>query len=614
MLLRPANATWFELLTGRDDLAPALRCLAATGQVELESHTDGLAAHQLPALRAAIEEYHRLAQQYAAYWPAAASAPVARRREPEQISNEALAQLHTWVSSADSSIVCLQRLAHEQTEIELIQPLFARARAGLPNLGLFGRSGPLLASHVYLLAPKTGALDIPPVVLVDRIECGEQTYMLAVGPCAQMAALDDELIAVKAQRLVFPESLPADPVAVTALLSVRLEQITGQAAELRSRLSQFDQVHGIAAALADLAFIQWFVNQVPELAGTPHFAWITGWTSDPSGSRFEATLRRAQVHYLLHFPQAPRDIVAPILQRNPRWARPFEVFGGLLGVPAANEADPSMILALLTPLMFGFMFGDVGQGAVLVAAGLGLRRRYPATALLIPGGIAAMAFGVLFGSVFAREDILSALWLRPMQQPLTLLGVSVAGGSAIILLGLVLDAVQHYWVGQARLWWATRAGLGLCYLGLIGSTLDRHALWSIPAGLLWYCIGDGAGAPSRLRRLGVSLGEALETLLQLFVNTLSFVRVGAFALAHAGLAAAVFALAGGIDARPIALLALALGNALLIVIEGLVVGIQTTRLVLFEFFIRFLRGSGRPFRPLHNPPPINIMAHFRKST
>ncbi|MEP6884825.1 MAG: ATPase, partial [Gammaproteobacteria bacterium] len=106
---------------------------------------------------------------------------------------------------------------------------------------------------------------------------------------------------------------------------------------------------------------------------------------------------------------------------------------------------------------------------------------------------------------------------------------------------------------------------------------------------------------SRLRRLGVSLGEALETLLQLFVNTLSFVRVGAFALAHAGLAAAVFALAGGISARPIALLALALGNALLIVIEGLVVGIQTTRLVLFEFFIRFLRGSGRPFLPLHSP-------------
>jgi V/A-type H+-transporting ATPase subunit I len=107
--------------------------------------------------------------------------------------------------------------------------------------------------------------------------------------------------------------------------------------------------------------------------------------------------------------------------------------------------------------------------------------------------------------------------------------------------------------------------------------------------------------------IGASVGEALETLLQLFVNTLSFVRVGAFALAHAGLASAVSSLAAGIGSRPIAILALALGNALLILIEGLVVGIQTTRLVLFEFFIRFLRGSGRQFHPLQSPPPTSTM-------
>lgn len=612
MLLRPANAAWFELLTGREDLAPALRCLAITGQVELESHSDVSATYNLPTLRAAIDEYRRLALRYATYWPTAAGASVERRREPELIASEALAQLRTWGLSADPLIVSLQRLAHEQTEIELLQPLLAQSRAALPSLALFERAGPLLACRIYVLAPKTGAWDIPPAVLMDRVECGEQTFLLVVGACQQVAALDDNLDAVKAQRLEIPELLPADRATAVEFLRARVEQISSQAREMRSRLSQLDQVHGIAAALADLAFIQWFVNQVPELAGTQHFVWITGWTSDATGLRLKAWLRQARVHYLLHFAKAPREIVAPILQHNPRWARPFEVFGRLLGVPAANEADPSMILALLTPLMFGFMFGDVGQGAVLVALGLTLRRKYPATALLIPGGIAAMAFGALFGSVFAREDILSAVWLRPMQQPLTLLGVSVAGGSAIILLGLVLDAAQHYWRGQARLWWATRAGLVLCYLGLIGSSLDGHALWSIPAGLAWYCIGDGAKAKSRIRHLGLSLGEALETLLQLFVNTLSFVRVGAFALAHAGLAAAVIALADGIKLRPVALLALALGNALLIVIEVLVVGIQTTRLVLFEFFIRFLHGSGRPFRPLRTPPLIDTMNPLRK--
>lgn len=98
-------------------------------------------------------------------------------------------------------------------------------------------------------------------------------------------------------------------------------------------------------------------------------------------------------------------------------------------------------------------------------------------------------------------------------------------------------------------------------------------------------------------------GHLLESGLQLLTNTLSFARVGAFALAHAALSAAVVTMA---DAAPLWLAAiiLLLGNLVVIVLEGLVVSIQTTRLVLFEFFNRFLRGSGRVFEPLPAPPPL----------
>jgi V/A-type H+-transporting ATPase subunit I len=91
--------------------------------------------------------------------------------------------------------------------------------------------------------------------------------------------------------------------------------------------------------------------------------------------------------------------------------------------------------------------------------------------------------------------------------------------------------------------------------------------------------------------------------MQLLVNTLSFARVGAFALAHASLSEAVVSMA---DAAPLlaGALILVLGNLLIIVLEGLVVSIQTTRLVLFEFFNRFLRGTGRVFRPLPMPPAV----------
>jgi V/A-type H+-transporting ATPase subunit I len=99
-----------------------------------------------------------------------------------------------------------------------------------------------------------------------------------------------------------------------------------------------------------------------------------------------------------------------------------------------------------------------------------------------------------------------------------------------------------------------------------------------------------------------ALGELVERLLQLLINTLSFARVGAFALAHAGLSSAIVALAGAAGHPLAAALVLIVGNLVVIVLEGLVVSIQTTRLVLFEFFARFLQGSGRVFRPLPLPP------------
>jgi V/A-type H+-transporting ATPase subunit I len=89
--------------------------------------------------------------------------------------------------------------------------------------------------------------------------------------------------------------------------------------------------------------------------------------------------------------------------------------------------------------------------------------------------------------------------------------------------------------------------------------------------------------------------------MQILVNTLSFARVGAFALAHSALSAAVVTVAAAAGSVPGWLLVMVLGNLLIIGLEGLVVSIQTTRLVLFEFFNRFLVGTGRVFRPLPAP-------------
>jgi V/A-type H+-transporting ATPase subunit I len=613
--LRPVNAVWFELLIARGDLASALGCLAAGADIELESQSHGSVGDLLPRLRSALDEYERLARDYAAYWPNQSVWSAEGHAEPETVSAAALEHLRAWASAADPLIRDLQKLRHERAELAYLERLLSKSPVPLPALDLLFGAGGVLAGRIYLLEPNTKLPTLPESVLAQRIDCVEQAFLLAVGLGEHIRALDEGLQALKTRRLELPSAVGGVGGDDTLpRLEARLAEIARTTHQLGAQMSALDLEHGLGTALADMTLIRWFADHVPEFARTGHFVRITGWTGDPSGRGPDARLRGAGIHYLIHFADPPQKSTPPLVLRNPRWGRPFEWFARLLGTPGPNEADPSLLLAVLAPLMFGFMFGDAGQGAVLVAAGFVLRRRFAAAELLIAGGIASTIFGALFGSVFAQEGILPALWLHPLQKPLTLLGVSLAGGGAVILIGLALDSLESYWRGEGLRWWATRAGLVVSYLASIACVFDRRAAWLVLAGLAWYCSGELARAERPAQRLGASLAEAVETLLQLLVNTLSFVRVGAFALAHAGLAAAIDALCAGIGTRWLAILGLALGNALLILIEGLVVGIQTTRLVLFEFFIRFLRADGRALKPLQALPITLTMELSRKSS
>ena len=171
-------------------------------------------------------------------------------------------------------------------------------------------------------------------------------------------------------------------------------------------------------------------------------------------------------------------------------------------------------------------------------------------------------------------------------------------------LGLLATIVAISAHGQLRHWLFCDAGLLVAYVGLVGAAIDLSALWLLPLGIAWSLAGAAFTTPAaRIAAVGRAAGEFVERLLQLGVNTVSFVRVGAFALAHAGLCSAIVGMAeaAGPGYWPV----LIIGNAAIIALEGLVVSIQTTRLVLFEFFIRFLTARGRRFEPL-TPPPASL--------
>src|SRR5208283_2472315 len=261
--------------------------------------------------------------------------------------------------------------------------------------------------------------------------------------------------------------------AVTTMSS-QLAELAHQRAASSAQLNALSEQFKIAAALADIGLIEWFNEHAGELRGDDHLAWVTGWTSDVSGAALRRALDASGVRYILRLSDAPAGMNAPLVLHNPSWARAFEVFARMLGTPGRYESDPSQLLAVIASSIFGFMFGDVGQGAVICLAGIVLGRRLPLTRMLVPGGIMAMVFGVLFGSVFCREDIIPALWIRPLADPITVLLAAVIVGIAVMTLGLLLDAIQMHWRGEARRWWAQRAGLFTAYVVLLISLLQTQ--------------------------------------------------------------------------------------------------------------------------------------------
>ena len=419
-----------------------------------------------------------------------------------------------------------------------------------------------------------------------------------------MTKFADGLRATHALPVALPAWLPATPEAALAATRQRAARLAERLAREDAGFRAQSESPELRAALGECRFLEWFAAHVPPLQGTRNFSWVTGWVRGGEEDRLQAALRDCGIAHSLAFPAMPAGRTAPTELSNPRWARPFEFFVRLLGTPGTREADPSVLLAVLAPLTFGFMFGDLGQGAVLLVLGLALRGRYPPLALLVSGGIASLAFGVLFGSVFSREDLIAAAWVHPLEAPLQVLGAALALGVGVVSLGLALEAAAQFWSGAAKHWFVHRGGVVLLYAGAV-ATGWRPAAGAGAAALgaaLLLALPTATAAPKRrMAAFGAAAGELAELSLQLAVNTVSFLRVGAFALAHAGLSVAVVALAGAAGARPVEILILAIGNLFIIALEALVVGIQTTRLVLFEFFIRFLRGTGRRFSAL---PPL----------
>lgn len=310
----------------------------------------------------------------------------------------------------------------------------------------------------------------------------------------------------------------------------------------------------------------------------------------------------------------------PTKLKNPSIFRPFEMFVTMYGLPAYNEMDPTIFVALTYSLMFGIMFGDVGQGLCLLVGGFVLYRvkKMNLAAILSLAGVWSTVFGFLYGSIFGFEDILEPLWMRPMDNIMTTLVLAIGFGAILILIAMVINLVNALRAKERGRLLFSQSGVAgiLCYgsallcilLYVTGHPLPATGILVAAVGvpLLAIMLKEPLGnllerkghvfpAGSKAMYFVEAFVELFDVVLSYATNSISFVRVGAFALSHAGMMGVVLTLSGYESGSP-NWLVVVLGNIVVTGLEGLVVGIQVLRLEYYEMFSRFYKGSGKPFR------------------
>ncbi len=606
-MLRPRPTRWFEILAARDDATLVLEALARTGAVELEARSGAALPADPAEMQPLLARFDELASRYGTYWPDPATCrPSPFPQAPQATLRRSLDTLRAWAREAEALVLTLQRNAAACDELRVWQRLFGAWPADADGAA-WAAAGPLVPVRLCVLPAGTDPAAVVPAaapgqeLLCRSMSLDDRPHLLVAGCGPTLQLLAQRVGCANGSVHEAPAWLQADAQANLAEVQRRLAEAERESGAVTAALQALAHRHALAQALGDAYRVQWLLHNVHALESGGLFCWITGWSSDADGRALLRALERSGARALLRHGPPPRGVAPPLLLHNPPWARPFEIFSRALGMPSSDEADPAPLLALVVPLMFGYMFGDVGQGLVIAVVAWSLRKRFAVARLLVAGGLAAAGFGLLFGSVFSVHGLLPALWLHPLDRPLDVLLAPLFAGAVLLTLGSLLDALAAAWRGELRRWVLTDAALLVVYLGLLAAFEWPAGLWVATAAALYFCVGSTVHA-GRLGAVPGAVGELVEKTVQIMLNTLSFARVGAFALAHAGLSSAIVALMDAADGGVAKALILVFGNAVVIVLEVMVVSIQTTRLVLFEFFTRFMQGRGRAFRPLPPPP------------
>ena len=362
---------------------------------------------------------------------------------------------------------------------------------------------------------------------------------------------------------------------------------------------------------------------------------LVGWI--PAENEREFCTKLSEINGVEYSTEPGKNILShspPVKLKNRKIFKPFEFFVDTYGLPSYDELDPTIFVSITYTILFGIMFADLGQGLIVSIVGYlmwklkNMRLGKP----LISCGISSTIFGTLFGSVFGFENALDGFYqkffglngkpIEVMSSNATNIIIYSAVGIGVVLLvfAMILNIFslsRRHKYGDMLFGQNGISGL-VFYTASIILMLDALVLHLGVSNILYILVFIGIplicimfseilgkimdGRPDWKPEswgdyLAQSIFELFEVVLSYVTNTMSFLRVGAFVLVHAGMMMVVFTIAemlGGVGY----VVAVILGNIFVICLEALLAGIQVLRLEFYELFSRFFEGQGRPFNPV----------------
>ncbi|MBR1403297.1 MAG: ATPase [Treponema sp.] len=483
----------------------------------------------------------------------------------------------------------------------------------------------------------------------------DKSKIMAASSKKARFSLDTELKKFGFVPFEIPSDFKGVPDDVLEGLEKQLSETQKSVDYIEEEKQNMAQAHAdmLRALLASFAIAAQIVDVQNELESTSLVYRLTGWIPTDAAHAMMKDLDKLsegriaiRVYNPLEVPSVLNGTEqVPVRLKHGKLVGAFERMIFSYGSPVYGAIDPTPFVALFFTLLFGIMFGDAGQGFIFLLLGLlmnfkvvkvgGWNKFAP---IFMAIGCSSMIMGVLTGEFFGNEEVL---------KPLSLAITGLFGEPHAPILHLMPDGSEHS-IKTMFAFFGVTVGVGFIInsVGLVINIINNLLMHKVGKALFgknglsgavffWYVVvmvvrivvadhsidmADGIvigvtlfltmfsepihrimehETPVFENGLFAAIIEAivelLETLISYMSNSISFIRVGAFGLAHAVLGFIIATLSE--MAGPAYLAVMLVGNGIVVVLEGMIVAIQVIRLQYYEFFSKFFNETGREFKP-----------------